>query len=276
MAASHMDTRTGKYRYLETDLCRSMPFYIQMAGFDRCAPQYRVERERSPISVIGLTLSGSGTVCQNGQQVRAVPGSLFLVTAGDSHIYCPEADWEFCWVNLAGSHWQELVRLYGLQDKILFSPFALGGEFLALIARITEEETDPDSWQTEMQTFLFRTLLHLHQAQQREDPPPLAAQVRSEFERCAESGLTQAEVCRRIGITPRHAQRIFRQTYGISIHRYLVQKKLQKAQALLIGTDRSIAQIAEETGFENEKYFSTFFRQQTGLTPTQYRRGRTG
>ncbi|MBQ8610252.1 MAG: AraC family transcriptional regulator [Oscillospiraceae bacterium] len=275
MAASHMDTRTGKYRYLETDLCRSMPFYIQMAGFDRCAPQYRVERERSPISVIGLTLSGSGTVCQNGQQVRAVPGSLFLVTAGDSHVYYPEADWEFCWVNLAGSHWQELVRLYGLQDKILFSPFALGGEFLALIARITEEETDPDSWQTEMQTFLFRTLLHLHQTQQRE-APPLAARVRSEFERCAESGLTQTEVCRRIGITPRHAQRIFRQTYGESIHRYLAQKKLQKAQALLIGTDRSVAQIAEETGFENEKYFSTFFRQQTGLTPTQYRRGRTG
>ena len=276
MAVSHLDARSGKYRYLENDLCRGMPFFIQMAGFDRCQPQYRLERKNSPLSVIGLTLSGSGIIHQYGQQVRAVPGSLFIVTIGDSHEYYPENDWEFCWINLAGGHWRELMVLYGLHGQTLFPQFALGEEFVALIRRITEKEAAPDDWQLEMQTFLYRTLLHLYRTQCTEPPRTLAAQVRSEFEHCADIGLTQAEICRRIGITPRHAQRLFRQSYGIIIHQYLAQKKLQKAQALLIGTDHSIAQIAAETGFENEKYFSTFFRRQTGVTPSQYRGGHSG
>lgn len=276
MAVSHLDARSGKYRYLESDLCRGMPFFVQMAGFDRCQPQYRLDRKNSPLSVIGLTLSGSGIVCQNGQQLHAEPGSLFIVTAGDSHQYYPEKDWEFCWVNLVGSHWRELMSLYGLQGQFLFPQFAPGDEFIALVRRITEEQMEPDDWQVEMQAFLFRSLLHLYRVQRTEAPQTLAAQVRSEFERWADSNLTQADICRRIGITPRHAQRIFRQSYGISIHQFLSQKKLQKAQALLLCTDRSVAQVAAEAGFENEKYFSTFFRQQTGVTPTQYRSGHTG
>lgn len=271
MAVSHMDARSGKYRYLESDLCRGMPFFVQMAGFDRCQPQYRLDRPHSSISVIGLTLSGSGVVCQNGQHARAVPGSLFIVTAGDSHEYYPETEWEFCWLNLYGGYWRELMALYGLQGEFFFPDFALGKEFIALVRRITEEEIAPDDWQLEMQAFLFRALLHLYRTRRCENRQTLAAQIRSAFESCAADGLTQAELCRRIGVTPRHAQRVFRQTYGTSIHCFVLEEKLRKARALLLGTDGSIAQIAAESGFENEKYFSTAFRQQTGMTPTQYR-----
>ena len=272
MPVSHMDARTGKYRYLESDLCRGMPFFVQMAGFDLCQPQYRLDRRNSPISVIGLTLSGSGTVCQNGQRVRALPGSLFIVTAGDSHEYFPDDGWEFCWLNVYGRHWRELMSQYGLLGEILFPQFAFGDEFVALVRRITEDEIAPDDWQPEIQTFLFRTLLHLYRTRHCAAPQTLAEQIRSEFARCAGSGLTQEDICRRIGVTPRHAQRVFRQAYGTSIHRFLLEEKLRKARALLLYTDSSVTQIAAESGFENEKYFSTVFHRQEGMTPSQYRR----
>ena len=80
------------------------------------------------------------------------------------------------------------------------------------------------------------------------------------------------EICRRIGVTPRHAQRVFRQVYGTSIHRFLLEEKLRKARTLLLYTDSSVTQIAAEAGFANEKYFSTVFHRQAGMTPTQYRR----
>ena len=271
MAVSHLDARSGKYRYLENDLCRGMPFFVQMAGFDRCQPQYRLERKSSPISVIGLTLSGSGIIRQYGRQVRAVPGSLFIATVGDSHEYYPEDGWEFCWINLVGSPWRELMTLYGLHEQTLFPQFALADEFVTLVRRITEYEIAPDDWQLEMQTFLFRTLLHLYRAKHCAAPQTLAEQIRSEFAHCADSSLTQEEICRRIGVTPRHAQRVFRQVYGTSIHRFLLEEKLRKARTLLLYTDSSVTQIAAEAGFTNEKYFSTVFHRQAGMTPTQYR-----
>ncbi|MBR4726431.1 MAG: AraC family transcriptional regulator, partial [Clostridia bacterium] len=36
-------------------------------------------------------------------------------------------------------------------------------------------------------------------------------------------------------------------------------------------TDESIQQIARETGFGNQNYFSRAFRRETGMTPTDYR-----
>ena len=53
MAVSHLDARSGKYRYLENDLCRGMPFFIQMAGFDRCQPQYRWHGRSLPYRALG-------------------------------------------------------------------------------------------------------------------------------------------------------------------------------------------------------------------------------
>ena len=44
------------------------------------------------------------------------------------------------------------------------------------------------------------------------------------------------------------------------------------AKALLKSTGRSIHEIAADTGFGNEKHFSTAFRRLEGLSPSEYRR----
>jgi len=41
-------------------------------------------------------------------------------------------------------------------------------------------------------------------------------------------------------------------------------------------SDWKISRVARETGYENEAYFSSMFRKQTGLTPSQFRRMNRG
>lgn len=52
---------------------------------------------------------------------------------------------------------------------------------------------------------------------------------------------------------------------------YIADYKLLKAKALLKETDKTIAEIAFEIGFNNASYFTTFFKQKTSETPSQFR-----
>jgi YesN/AraC family two-component response regulator len=52
---------------------------------------------------------------------------------------------------------------------------------------------------------------------------------------------------------------------------YIAEFKLQKAKRLLKETNKTISEIAYETGFNNPSYFTTFFKQHTQQTPSEWR-----
>lgn len=54
---------------------------------------------------------------------------------------------------------------------------------------------------------------------------------------------------------------------------YIAEYKLQKAKILLKEQEKNITEIAYELGFSTPSYFTTFFKQKTNLTPTEWRNG---
>jgi len=67
-------------------------------------------------------------------------------------------------------------------------------------------------------------------------------------------------------------KRDFQSIYKTTPGRWLIEKKLVHAKRLLIQTDKSIADLAFESGFENTAHFSRLFKQKNGTTPIQYRK----
>lgn len=53
---------------------------------------------------------------------------------------------------------------------------------------------------------------------------------------------------------------------------YVISYRLQKAQEQLFESDKSILDIAVETGFGTSSYFGKIFRQSYGITPKEYRK----
>jgi len=58
---------------------------------------------------------------------------------------------------------------------------------------------------------------------------------------------------------------------GISAGRYIKQLRMEAAKELLTKTDKQINEIAACTGFSESQYFSTVFKQETGMTPKQFK-----
>lgn len=269
---SIFDVRSGKYRYVHSQFHEKMPFYIDMIGQDRCKENYYLKREHSPICVIGFCLQGRGILTQDGHTVQVKAGDLFILNLGGDHEYRPAGEWEFCWVNIAGEYYQQLLARYELDRNIVYPNCRLGQEFHQLVGYASDDATAIDDVQYEVQNFLMKLVLHLYQTKYLHQEDDLAVRIRAEFEKHSHSGLTQSEICKAIGITPRHAQRVFKQAYGISLHEFITGQKMMLAKALLSNTNSSIRQIAEDVGFSNEKYFSTFFLRNAGISPGQYRR----
>ncbi len=70
-----------------------------------------------------------------------------------------------------------------------------------------------------------------------------------------------------------HAQfiRLFRESFGKTPSEHIAALRLAKAMELLSQSELSVKRIAELCGFENQYYFSNFFKRQVGYAPTVYR-----
>ena len=63
----------------------------------------------------------------------------------------------------------------------------------------------------------------------------------------------------------------FKKMYGITIHRFHMQKRLEKGALLIRTTEIPISIISQKCGFKDHSHFSRKFRLQYGKTPSQYR-----
>lgn len=63
----------------------------------------------------------------------------------------------------------------------------------------------------------------------------------------------------------------FRQAMGISAHRHVLQRRLERAKALLTETKLSIRDVAEQTGFAHQSHLAAQVRRMFGRSPKEIR-----
>lgn len=75
-----------------------------------------------------------------------------------------------------------------------------------------------------------------------------------------------------ICLSPGYFGDLIKRETGISAKEYLAQRVLEKAKALLLSPNKSISQVADELGYEYPQHFVRFFKNQMGITPSEYRK----
>lgn len=73
-------------------------------------------------------------------------------------------------------------------------------------------------------------------------------------------------------ITPNYYSHLFKINFGLSPVEYITQKRIILAKRLLAEGTRKIKEIAIETGFEDEYYFSKVFKKSTRFSPREYKK----
>ena len=90
-------------------------------------------------------------------------------------------------------------------------------------------------------------------------------------ENLSNPNLDQQLICREMGVSRALLYNKMRAITGTGAKEYITKLRIEKAKSLIENSGLPIAEISEMTGFSAQSYFSTAFKNYTGLTPSQYK-----
>jgi AraC family transcriptional regulator len=102
-------------------------------------------------------------------------------------------------------------------------------------------------------------------------PPCVRRRVHDYIAAHLDQKITNDALAQIAGLSTAHFCAVFKQTEGMSPHRYVLQYRARRTQQLLASTDMSLAEIADAVGFSNQSHCIQSFRKIVGLTPGGYR-----
>ncbi|TFD99873.1 AraC family transcriptional regulator [Jeotgalibacillus sp. R-1-5s-1] len=79
-------------------------------------------------------------------------------------------------------------------------------------------------------------------------------------------------IARELSVSPSHLAKVFRQEAGMTLKQFCHSRKVAEAKYYLHYSFVPISDISERFSFCNQSYFTKVFKEQTGMTPLQYRR----
>lgn len=86
------------------------------------------------------------------------------------------------------------------------------------------------------------------------------------------AGMDQEWIASQIHFSTSYARQVFKQILNETISEYIIRKRMELAGRLLKNTPLKIQEIAQECGYEDQRYFASSFKKFYGCTPTEYKR----
>ena len=83
--------------------------------------------------------------------------------------------------------------------------------------------------------------------------------------------LTLAELAAVAGFSPSHFKALFRQATGTPVHRFVLERRVERARLHLLEGRLSVTEVALETGFAHPSHMARWMRRLLGLSPSQVR-----
>jgi AraC-like DNA-binding protein len=100
--------------------------------------------------------------------------------------------------------------------------------------------------------------------------------VTAHIESNLDRSLRSCELASLVRLSPAHFSRTFRNTFGCSPLEYVMRRRMERAQGLMLSTNTPLSQIALDCGLADQAHFSRLFRRVVGETPRAWRRARVG
>jgi AraC family transcriptional regulator len=139
---------------------------------------------------------------------------------------------------------------------------------------------------SELEEYLRRAAAILETVGEEPPPPPPAPEPRiglapwqirrvlAHVEMKLDTPLRNDDLAAIANLSSFHFCRVFRKSVGVTPHEYIMRRRVERAQGLMLSTDASLSQIAADCGLADQAHLTRVFRKAVGESPSAWRKAR--
>jgi len=260
---------TGNIKnYFVSQIYRDVPgLCISSCGHWTLNDHILLDRVRSDYLVI-YCVNGSGIYTEGKKEYRIKKGMLFAAFPDLVHNYrCDENGWEIWYSHFGGDMADSLLKWVGLNVLNPVIQIGIKKELIKTFSEIINVTVEKKiNCEIDTAWLLYKLLLQIKTCK-------ISGKMQNTgLQRALDSHAQSIdEMAKYAGMSKYHFIRRFKNEIGITPWQYILQRKITHAKELLHHKDKTIKEIAYETGFGNPDYFSTIFKKFTGCKPVDFR-----
>ncbi len=241
-------------------------------GHEDCRPNYSIGNFVRSNHLIHYIHRGKGVYKTDGGEFELGPGDAFLIYPKDVTFYKADGSdpWEYSWVEFSGSAVEgylsstEFTReipvirnntaageaMLRLAETETLNPYKVYGRLMDALSAFATKKPQPMTMAEDYVKFALNYIhtFHYH------------------------SAITVSELSAYVGVNRSYLCRLFKEKLGVSPKQYIRTYRMNNAARLLTETNLPIGQIAQSSGYEDQLYFSTAFREFFGHSPSEHRK----
>lgn len=248
----------------------SLPFGARSVGHYLVPPGYRDVIKIKYFVQVFWGIAGVGALVINGIERTLRPRQVALYFPGMRHeVYALDEIWEYCWWTMDGPLAQAVAAALGLAAGV----YDAGPAPLQLLRRLSGMIRDQSQAAERQASALAYRLLILAASGRSAGIKDRYVEeavkiIHAEWNR---PQLCVKQMADRLRLHRSSLSRRFEAALGLPPVAYLARLRVQNALSLLRQTEKTVAEISVQCGYNDPDYFGRLIRRSTGLSPRAFR-----
>jgi AraC-like DNA-binding protein len=222
---------------------------------------------------------GEGIFISVDVSYQVKPGSILLILPGLKHAYSPllETGWHEYWVGFKGGYFSTLFDKGRLSPDHVFFETGLHDSILSIFDQIFDEARNQRPlYQLKTCALIMSLIAEVLTRERRKNQPNYYEKIVVRAKYLMESNvygdIDLSSISGQLGISTSRLNEIFKTYTSMTPYQYYIHIKIHKAERLLEQEDLPVKEVAYRMGFEDQYYFSRFFKSKTGFSPSDWKK----
>ena len=266
---------------IQNDYRGSSPYHVGYCGYEQCKKGHRFGPFTRTSYLIHVVMKGKGTYMFEGKTFHVHENQLFLIYPEITTTYMADMEdpWEYAWVGFKGSRIPRLLQQLGFSKENPVLTVDETDSLMSCILRMMEAHKMTYSNELFRTSELIRFFGCIMEGKGTEQSDA-HIYSRETYANVALRYLNDnymhkiriSELADFIGVERSYLSRVFYGEYHQSPSQYLLRLRMEKAEELLKTTPMSVSEIAAGIGYDDARAFTKVFRQNYGMSPSEYRK----
>ena len=266
-----------RIQYTAGKFAKESLIYLQEVGTSKTNKANTNARKHMNSYLFFLVLEGKGTLTYDNETYEMEKGDCAFINCHTSYSHYSE-NWKISWLHIYGANISQIYQKY--KERNGKTVFHTQNDML-YSNQIEEiyQIANSDNFIKDMAIYsrIINTLHLLMSETVYEDTGNRKnkydiQEIKAYIDMSFAKAINLKMISERFFINKYYLTRLFKDSYGITINNYILEKRITKAKEMLRFSNLSIEDIASQCGINDPNYFSRIFKKIEGTTPKEYRK----